>query len=81
MQAIADAPIDEKRLDLYGKPAEDLWIPNVLNPLGMRGYHDGRYWFKQSPLDTHVLTIHLSQGTGNYTPQKMLGIHAEAGRR
>ena len=76
MEAIVAAPLDWKRLDNKGNPAEDLWIPNILFPLGMRGYHDSRFLFKGDSLSSYGaqrgITVHLSTGTGAYSPNRML---------
>jgi len=68
MEAIVAAPLDGKRLDNKGNPAEDLWIPNILFPLGMRGYHNSRYGFKGAALLGELITVHLSKATGSYQP-------------
>jgi hypothetical protein len=76
MQAIADSPLDEKRLDKDGNPAEDLFVANVLLSQGMQGWHDGRYWFKHNPWpDREVMSIHLSQGTGAFSTEMMRFTH------
>lgn len=74
MQAVVEAPLDWKRLDNKGNPAEDLWMPNILLPLGMRGYHDPRYLFKGDRLQLYGytgITVHLSKATGAYAPDWM----------
>jgi hypothetical protein len=79
MEAIVAAPLDEKRLDNRGAPAEDLWIPNILFPLGMRGYHDIRYLFKGDRLyRTWDITVHLSKATGSYAPDWMDMAHGRS---
>jgi len=78
MEAIVVAPLDEKRLDNRGNPAEDLWIPNILFPLGMRGYHDPRYLFKGDRLQLYGfegISVHLSRATGSYLPEWMDSCH------
>ena len=78
MQAVVDAPLDEKRLDNRGNPAEDLWMPGILFPLGMRGYHDPRYLFKGDRLELYGyngITVHLSRATGSYEPGWMDRCH------
>lgn len=78
MEAIAAAPLDEKRLDNRGKAAEDLWIPNILYPLGLRGYHDPRYIFKGDRLNLYGyqgISVHLGAATGVYTPAMMDRAH------
>ena len=75
MEAIAAAPLDWKRLDNRGVPAEDLWIPNILYPLGMRGYHNPRYMFHGDRLVGDYITVHLSKGTGCYEPSWMVRAH------
>jgi len=78
MEAIVAAPLDWKRLDNKGKPAEDLWIPNILFPLGMRGYHNPRYLFKGDRLQLYGydgITVHLSKGTDSYHPEWMVRCH------
>ena len=70
-EAIIAAPLDWKRLDNRDNPAEDLWIPNILFPLGMRGYHDPRYIFKGDRLNLYGyqgISVHLSKGTNDYQP-------------
>lgn len=71
MEAMLAAPYDEKRLDNRGYPAEDLWIPNVLFPLGILGYHDPRYFFKgdrltSDPWNAHMngISVHLGFRSG-----------------
>jgi hypothetical protein len=81
MEAIVAAPLDWKRLDNQGNPAEDLWIPNILFPLGMRGYHDVRYLFKGDRLYKHGdISVHLSKGTGFYEPSWMDNAHGLSAR-
>lgn len=78
MQAVVEAPLDWKRLDNRGASAEDLWQPNILFPLGMRGYHDPRYHFKGDRLQLYGLdgiTVHLSRRTGSYEPEWMDKCH------
>jgi hypothetical protein len=78
MEAIVAAPLDWKRLDNKGNPAEDLWMPNILFPLGMRGYHDPRYLFKGDRLHLYGyngITVHLSKSTGSYDPSWMDACH------
>jgi hypothetical protein len=78
MEAVVAAPLDWKRLDNKGNPAEDLWIPNILFPLGIRGYHDPRYLFKGDRLQLYGyngITVHLSTGTGSYHPAWMDRCH------
>jgi hypothetical protein len=78
MEAIANAPLDEKRLDNRGNPAEDLWMPGILYPLGLRGYHDPRYIFKGDRLDLYGyngISVHLGAATGVYTPAMMYRAH------
>ena len=79
MEAMVEAPLDDKRLDSNGCPAEDLWIPNVLFPLGILGYHDPRYLFKGSFLDTqNAITVHLSKNSNAYYPEWMHVAHRNA---
>jgi len=59
MELMVAAPLDEKREDNRGNPAEDLWIPNVLFPAGVRGYHDTRYLFMGNRLVGDAITVHL----------------------
>ena len=73
LEAMIAAPLDDKRLDAFGHPAEDLFIPNVLFPLGLRGYHDPRYLFKGDRLVGDAITVHL--GIGGYDPSKMYRCH------
>jgi hypothetical protein len=76
---VAAPAYDEKSLCNGGYHADDFWIPNVLVPAGLKGWHDPRYWFKANYNDDGlVLTIHLSQGTGNYKPDDMRKMHAIA---
>lgn len=80
MEAIVAAPLDEKRLDNRGNPAEDLWIPNILFPLGILGYHDPKYFFKGTRLygeynGSQGISVHLSVGTGAYEPHWMDNCH------
>lgn len=83
--AIAEAPLDWKRLDNRGNPAEDLWIPNILFPLGMRGYHNPRYFFKGNNLNTdwgsgtNGISVHLSRATGAFEPSWMDQCHRISG--
>jgi hypothetical protein len=79
MEAMLAAPLDEKRLDNKGIPAEDLWVPNVLFPLGILGYHNPRYHFKGDRLQLYGydgITVHLSKRTGSYEPSWMDAAHA-----
>lgn len=82
MELIVAAPLDWKRLDNRGCPAEDLWIPNILMPQGIRGYHDTRYFFKGNQLNTDYgsgtngISVHLSRGTGAYEPRWMHVAHS-----
>jgi hypothetical protein len=84
-EAIVAAPLDWKRLDNKGNPAEDLWVPNILMPLGMRGYHDPRYFFKGNSLVTDYgsgrngISVHLSRATGAYEPSWMEQCHRISG--
>jgi hypothetical protein len=73
MEAMVAAPLDEKRLNSCGLPSEDLWIPNVLFPLGIFGYHDPLYFFKgdrlvNDPWNKHVdgigISVHLGFRSG-----------------
>lgn len=75
MEMIVAAPIDDKRLDFYGNPAEDLWIPNIIRPQGIRGWHDSRYQFKGSYLWPGNFTVHLGCGTGQFNPDMMYYAH------
>jgi len=78
MEAIVAAPLDWRRLDNKGNPAEDLWIPNILLPLGMHGYHDPRYLFKGDRLQLYGydgISVHLGCGTGAYNPSMMYRAH------
>jgi hypothetical protein len=74
MEMVVAAPLDWKRLDNKGNPAEDLWMPNILLPQGVRGYHDPRYLFKGDRLQLYGydgISVHLSKGTGAYEPSWM----------
>jgi hypothetical protein len=73
MEAMVEAPYDEKRLDDRGYPAEDLWVSNVLFPQNIFGYHDPRYFFKgdrlvNDPWNRHVdgvgISVHLGFRSG-----------------
>lgn len=76
MELIVAAPLDWKRLDNRGQPAEDLWIPNILVPAGVNGYHDPRYQFKGAELwNKTAISVHLSRATGSYQPQWMVDCH------
>lgn len=56
---------------------DDLWIGTVLGSRGIAGFHDPRYGFKGTHLySAQQITVHLSQGTGNYDPEWMHRAHA-----
>jgi len=76
MEALVAAPIDEKRLDVFGKPAEDLWVPNVIFPLGIRGYHDPRYRFIGDRLGSDGISVHLGCGRSGYQASWMDKCHS-----
>jgi hypothetical protein len=78
MEMIAAAPLDEKRLDNRGNPAEDLWIPNIIVPQGLQGYHDPRYIFRGDRLNLYGhqgISVHLGAMTGVYVPDMMYRAH------
>jgi hypothetical protein len=78
MELIVAAPLDWKRLDNNGNPAEDLWIPNILMPSGLRGFHNSKYIFKGEHLYGYGISVHLSKGTGNYDPSWMDACHKKS---
>jgi len=80
MEAMVAAPFDDKRLDAFGYPAEDLWVPNVLFPLGIRGYHNPRYQFMGDRLVGEGISVHLGcKRTGGGTRAEWLyRAHASA---
>jgi len=71
MERMVAAPLDEKRLDNQGNPAEDLWVPNVLFPSGIRGYHDPRYLFMGDRLSGDAITVHLGAWQQGYAAHRM----------
>jgi hypothetical protein len=75
LEAMVAAPQDNLRLDNNGIPSEDLWIPNVLFPMGMRGYHNPRYLFMGNHLVGDAITVHLGCGRSGYNPSWMDKCH------
>lgn len=53
--------------------AEDLWVGRVMGKHKVKASHDPRYWIRggQSHKKNDAITVHLSQGTDNYSPQWM----------
>lgn len=76
MQTIVDTPVDSRAQGNDGGYYEDLWVANVLIPAGMQGWHDSRFKFKGSRLETtNDISVHLSHYTNGYHPSWMLTCH------
>lgn len=57
---------------------EDVWVGHSLRDAGLALTHDPRYSSpKNDPIPPDMITMHLSQGTGNFDPQWMHDCHKE----
>jgi len=73
----SDFVVQEDKPDHW---ADDLWVGRVMKKAGIRGTQDYRF-FSSGGYDPTCVTVHLSRGSGIYTPVWMWQTHREATRR
>jgi len=71
MQIVVAAPVSDL--------VDDRWVGHILAQNGITPIHSRAYMPFRVPItqSNDVVSVHLSQGTGNYDPQWMHSIHQE----
>lgn len=54
---------------------EDRWVGAACKAAGITAVHDERYRSIEQPYFPNAVTVHLSQGTGNYDKELMKNLH------